>query len=83
MMRKKPSGSAILSSSKVAAGESSSQYRFIVACWLLRMTALRPKWRLINAFWKFRQRILQQKMLKKYDRSQYVYENKQISDKMT
>jgi len=38
--------------------------------------------RLINAFGKIRQGVLQKKMLKKYERSQYVYENKQISDKL-
>ena len=43
---------------------------------------LRRMWRLINAFGKVRQGILQKKMLKKYVRSRYVYENKQISDKM-
>jgi len=43
---------------------------------------LRRMSRLINAFGKIRQGVLQKKMLKKYERSQYVYENKQISDKL-
>jgi len=38
--------------------------------------------RLINAFGKVRKGILQIKMLKKYERSRYVYENNQIQDKM-
>jgi hypothetical protein len=38
--------------------------------------------RLINAFGRFRKGILQKKMLKNYERSQYVYENKQNSDNM-
>jgi len=42
----------------------------------------RRMWRLINAFGKVREGILQKKMLKKCVRSRYVYENKQISDKM-
>ncbi len=36
----------------------------------------------INAFGKVREGILQKKMLIKYERSRYVYENKQISDIM-
>ena len=43
---------------------------------------LRRLWRLINAFGKVRQGMLQKKMLKEYEQSRYVYENKQISDKM-
>jgi hypothetical protein len=43
---------------------------------------LRRMWRVINAFGKIREGILQKKMLIKYVRSRYVYENKQISDRM-
>jgi hypothetical protein len=39
-------------------------------------------WRLINAFGKIRQGILQKKMLEKYVRSRNVYENKGSADKM-
>jgi len=38
--------------------------------------------RLINAFANVRRGTLQKKMLQKCVRSRYVYENKQISDKM-
>ncbi len=37
---------------------------------------------LIYAVGKVRQGILPKKMLKEYEQSQYVYENKQIYDKM-
>ena len=43
---------------------------------------LRSMWRLINAFGKVWQGILQKKMLEKYVRSRNVYENKGIHDKM-
>ena len=39
-------------------------------------------WRLINGFATIREGELQKKMLEKDVRSRYVYENKQISDKM-
>jgi hypothetical protein len=39
--------------------------------------------RLINAFRNIQQEILQKKMLEMYERSRYVYENKQISDRMS
>ena len=38
--------------------------------------------RLINAFGKVRRGTLQEKILKKYVRSRYMYENKQNNDKM-
>jgi len=43
---------------------------------------LRRMWRLINAFGKVCRACCKKKMLKKYEQSRYVYENKQISDKM-
>jgi hypothetical protein len=43
----------------------------------LEDSGLRRMWRLINAFGKVRQGILQKKMLEKYVRSRNVYENKQ------
>jgi hypothetical protein len=45
-------------------------------------SSLRRMWRLINAFGKVRQGILQKKMLEKYVRSRNVYENKGSTDKM-
>ncbi|MDR3676029.1 MAG: hypothetical protein P4N24_11115 [Acidobacteriota bacterium] len=44
----------------------------------LEDSSLRRMWRLINAFGKVRQGILQKKMLKKDERSRNVYENKQM-----
>ena len=46
------------------------------------MQDLTPVCRLINAFGKVRRGIREKKMLEKYERSQYMYENKEISDKM-
>jgi DNA-binding transcriptional MerR regulator len=48
----------------------------------LEDSCLRRMWRLINAFGKVRQGILQKKMLEKYVRSRNVYENKGSLDKM-
>jgi hypothetical protein len=39
-------------------------------------------WRLINDFGEIRGMFGKKEMLKKYERSRNVYENKQISDKM-
>ena len=42
----------------------------------------RRMWRLINAFGKVQQGILQKKMLEKYVQSRNIYENKGNTDKM-